>query len=77
MLEVYQFCLIFTERDFMAKVKIEPGCIGCGACQFFAPDVFEVDNVSKVKENADLEKNSEQIKKAVNACPVGVIKYEE
>jgi len=59
----------------MKKLKIEPGCISCGACAFIAPDVFEVTDVSHIKKDADFENNIEKIKEAAAACPVGVITY--
>jgi len=59
------------------KLFIEPGCIGCGLCAALAPEIFEVHNVSKVKENADIDAHEEEIKKAVRSCPVQVIKFEE
>jgi ferredoxin len=61
----------------MKKVKILPGCISCGTCQVVCPEVFEVTDVSHVREDADLEKNKEQINEAVQMCPVGVIEIEE
>ena len=30
------------------KVKIEEGCIACGACESFCPDVFKVEDVATV-----------------------------
>jgi len=61
----------------MKKVWIEPGCISCGSCEYRAPEVFKVTDVSHIKETADIQKNAELIKKAANACPVQVIKFEE
>lgn len=61
----------------MKKVWIEPGCITCGACEFVAPEVFEVTDRCHVKKNAPLESQSDEIKIAALACPVAVIKYEE
>ncbi len=55
-------------------VLIEPGCIACGACAFNAPDVFEVTDRSRVKTDADFEKNAGFIEKAAAQCPVQVIK---
>jgi len=57
----------------MKKVTIEPGCITCGLCEFVAPDVFEVTDVSRVKEDADIARNLEAIEEAVRSCPVQVI----
>ncbi len=61
----------------MKKVWIEPGCIACGACQFNAPEVFEVTDRSRIINSADLTNQSAEIKKAAQACPVSVIKYED
>ena len=58
----------------MKKVWIEPGCITCGACEFVAPEVFEVTDISHIKPSADITKNKELIQAAVLACPVNVIK---
>ncbi len=54
----------------MKKVTIEPGCITCGACEFVAPEVFQVTDICHVKKNVDL-------RQAAMACPVNVIKFEE
>ena len=54
---------------------MEPGCIACGACAFNAPEVFEVTDRSRVKPDADIEKNIVAIEKAVAMCPVQVIKF--
>jgi ferredoxin len=59
----------------MKKVWIEPGCITCGACEFIAPEVFEVTDTSHIKPQADLKNNSNLIEAAAQACPVNVIKY--
>ena len=59
------------------KVIINPGCIGCGLCQALAPEVFEVKDISHVKENVDIEKYEREIKEAVASCPVQVISYED
>lgn len=61
----------------MKKVIIEPGCISCGACAFIAPDVFQVTDISHVKDDAPIEQNAEKIKQAAQACPVQVITYQE
>jgi len=57
------------------KVCIKPGCTSCGACEFNAPEVFEVTDVSHVKKDANLEKNKEKIQKAIKGCPVSVIEW--
>jgi len=61
----------------LKKVTINPGCISCGTCEFTAPEVFEVTDISHVKKDANLEKNKERIKQAVRKCPVSVITFEE
>ena len=63
--------------DTMKNVKIEPGCISCGSCQFLAPEVFEVIVTSQVKSGADFNKFEERIRDAAAKCPVQVIKLEE
>jgi len=61
----------------MKNVKIEPGCISCGSCQFLAPEVFEVIITSQIKSGADFKKFEECIRDAAAKCPVQVIKVEE
>jgi len=57
----------------MKKVKILPGCIGCGMCQALAPHVFKVADVSQVKEDVDCNKYKREIEEAADSCPVHVI----
>lgn len=64
-------------RTCIKKVIIEPGCITCGACEFVAPEVFQVTDICHVRPDADLEKNKECIELAAQACPVNVIKIQE
>ncbi len=59
------------------KITIEPGCISCGLCAFTAPEVFEVTDVSHVKQGANTMRNETVIKQAAEQCPVRVISYEE
>jgi ferredoxin len=47
----------------MKKVIIQPGCITCGLCEFLAPNVFEVTDVSRVQ--------------SIKECPVQVIEFEK
>lgn len=61
----------------MKKVTIQPGCISCGSCQFLAPEVFEVTDVSRVKKDVDYSAYQERIRIAAQKCPVQVIKVEE
>lgn len=59
----------------MKKVFIEPGCITCGLCEFLAPKVFEVTDVSRVRSDAQIQGSESEIEQAVQQCPVQVIKY--
>lgn len=61
----------------MKNVKIEPGCISCGSCEFIAPEVFEVVVTSQVKHPVDVQKFEQCIRNAAAKCPVQVIKIEE
>ncbi|MDO5437806.1 MAG: ferredoxin [bacterium] len=58
------------------KVTVEDGCIACGACESFCPDVFKVEDVA-VADNAKVEGNEDCVKEAAEGCPVGVISVEE
>ena len=59
------------------EVKINPGCVSCGACQAVCEEVFEIKGVSQVKPQADLNINEQKIKEAMKACPVGCIEVVE
>ena len=61
----------------MKSVKIIPGCVTCGTCEFIAPEIFEVFDIAYVKKNIDIEKYKKEIEKAAKSCPVSVIKYSE
>ena len=54
------------------KVKIEEGCIACGACESICEAVFTVEDVVVVNE-ANIAANEECVKEAAEACPVSVI----
>ena len=58
------------------KVKIEEGCIACGACESFCPDVFKVEDVATVND-ANVAGNEDCVKEAADACPVSVSSVEE
>ncbi len=59
------------------RLRILPGCIGCGLCQALAPKVFKVNNVSKVNEGISFSKYEKEINEAVASCPVKVISFKE
>ena len=62
---------------FMKKVVIKPGCITCGTCEFIAPEVFEVTDICRVKDDAPLRDARDAIKQAIAQCPVNVIEGHE
>jgi len=58
------------------SVKINDNCIGCGSCASIAPDLFTVDEKSKISGNWSLPENQELIEEAADICPVGAIEVE-
>ncbi len=58
------------------KVKVNPDvCIGCGACQAIAPDVFEINDEGIAQEIME-EVKDELVEDATDAkegCPVNAI----
>lgn len=56
-------------------VKIEEGCIACGACESICDAVFKVEDVATVNEAAVAD-NMDCVKEAAEACPVSVIVVE-
>jgi len=70
--------VFFYGQDMsIKKVTIKPGCISCGLCAFIAPELFEVTDISHVKEGANPTSHQEKLKQAAEQCPVRVITYEE
>lgn len=62
----------------ITKVWIEEDtCTGCGICEDTCPEVFELNDVAEVKENADFNKFKEEIKEAAEDCPSEAIHFEE
>ncbi|MFA6065712.1 MAG: ferredoxin [Candidatus Babeliaceae bacterium] len=61
----------------MKKLWIEPGCITCGTCEYIAPEVFTVTDISHINSDADVTLHEDAIKKAIDACPVNVICYKK
>ena len=53
-------------------VKIEDGCISCGACESICEAVFKVEDIAIVNEAAVAD-NMDCVKEAADACPVAVI----
>ena len=57
------------------SVKIEEGCIACGACESICDAVFTVEDTVVVNQGAVAD-NIDCVKEAADACPVGVIVIE-
>ena len=57
------------------KLWIDPGCITCGLCEFIAPEVFEVTDISHLKKKPNIKNNKKLIIQAAKECPVSVIKH--
>lgn len=57
------------------KVKVNDGCIACGACESVCDAVFSIEDVAVVNEAA-VAGNEDCVKEAADACPVGVIEIE-
>ncbi len=58
------------------KVKVNPDvCIGCGACQAIAPDVFEINDEGIAQEISEEVKENlvEDATDAKEGCPVNAI----
>ena len=58
------------------KVKVNPDvCIGCGACQAIAPDVFEINDDGIAQEISEEVKEEfvEDATEAKEGCPVNAI----
>ena len=57
------------------KVKVNEGCLGCGACTGICPDVFELDDEGLAKVIVE-ETADPAVQDAIDGCPVGVIEAE-
>lgn len=62
-------------KEKLMKVKVEDGCIACGACESICDAVFSVADVASVNESA-VAANEDSVKEAADACPVGAIVVE-
>ena len=56
-------------------VKINDGCIACGACESICDAVFKVEDVATVNQAAVFVFMF-FLKEAADSCPVGVIEIE-
>jgi len=64
----------------MAITKVwinEDACTGCGLCEDTCPEIFELNDVAKVKERTDFNEFEEEIKEAAESCPNEAIQLEE
>ncbi|MDD6878894.1 MAG: ferredoxin [bacterium] len=61
------------------KVKVSKDiCIGCGACQAIAPDVFEIEDDGLACVFGKItEENKDDIIDASENCPTGAIEIEQ
>ena len=57
------------------KVKVNEGCLGCGACTGICPDVFELDDEGLAKVIVE-ETEDPAVQDAIDGFPVGVIEAE-
>ena len=55
----------------------EEACTPCGICEETCPELFEVNDVDVVKENADFNDFEDEIKEAAEECPSEAIEIEE
>jgi len=55
----------------------EEACTACGICKETCPEVFEVNDVATVKEDADFNDFEDEIKEAAEECPSEAIEVEE
>lgn len=67
----------------MKKIIVDKNkCIGCGACEGFEPDVFELNDeglADTIKSNYDELEDStkENVDDAINNCPTSAISINE
>lgn len=62
------------------KPTVNDSCIGCGTCESVCPEVFKVvdkdDRIIAIVQEADYEKNKDQVDESIAACPVQAISWE-
>ena len=64
----------------MSKITIDKDkCLGCGMCVGINSDIFEFDDDGLTKVNNDKinDENKDDVKSAINSCPVEAISEEE
>ena len=64
----------------MEKVHVNRDvCIGCGACQGIASNIFEIheEGLATVVEGSNIKEAEEEIQDAADMCPTGAIVIDE
>ncbi len=64
----------------MEKIKVNKDkCLGCGMCVGINSDVFDFgdDGLAEAKNDKITEDNEDEVKEAINSCPVGAIEEEK
>ena len=61
----------------ITKITVGEECTACGLCEDICPEVFTVDETSTVSADVDFDEYEDQIRQAVEECPVEVIAIEE
>jgi len=56
---------------------VEEDCSGDAIYEDICPEVFEVNDIAKIKKSVDLDEYEEEIKEAAQECPTECIEYEE
>jgi ferredoxin len=69
--------ILITNTMSIKRVWVEEDCISCGSCESICPDVFEVIDISEVKQGVVFADFDAGIRDAADNCPVSVIKFEE
>lgn len=62
----------------MAKLVVDQDpCIGCGTCVSLCPKVFKLNDNSKAEVIDQTADTPENIKNAIDSCPVTAISWKE
>lgn len=64
-----------SEQRPIGSVRIEPGCIVCGACEVQCAEVFDVKADGCVVRSKRFEGLEHRIREAAAVCPVQVIGF--
>ena len=63
---------------FMKATVNGNACIGCGACTYTCPDVFELDDNGIAKAKEEIPESVENaVREASEGCPTSAISIEE